>query len=115
MIGISAPPILGGEPTDNDSDTNAMLVAHAYFAQTPGFVTARAIGIGSTTLFGFVDDTSDPAGVGHEVAYNKTVNTGQPFVGFFVAKGLYFELTGPASKITWTPLVRGGAAPIDFN
>ena len=115
MIGISAPPTLGGEPTANDSDANAMLVAHAYFAQTPGFVTARSTAVTSISLFGFVDDTSDPAGAGVEVAMNKTEANGNPFVGFFVAKNLYFELTGAASTITWTPLVRGGAAPIDFN
>ncbi len=104
----------GDTPTANDSDSNAMAKAHAYLAQTSGFVSAWVEINTTATLSGFVDNTADPAGAGTKVAL-ATASAREPFVFFFVPNGLYFELTHASQTVTiiWTPLISGGSAPVD--
>jgi len=106
---------VGSNPTANDSESNTMLKAHAYLAQTAGFVTTWASStVGS--LKGYVGTTTNPAGAGTQVAQNTSGGgTGDPFISFFVGNGKYFEITQTGGTVTilWTPLVSGGAAPID--
>lgn len=103
----------GDVPTLNDSESNAMLKAHAYLAQTSGFVNAFNTGTGNNKLF--VHTTNDPAGAGTKVDEwegDAAADKGGMFT--FVANGKYFEVTsGGTPTILWTPLVTGGAAPID--
>jgi len=105
--------IAGDLPTINDSDANAMLKDHAYLTQTSGFVTAWS-DASANTLSGYVHNTDDPAGAGVLVIKNKVDNL-RPGISMFVGDGLYFEiaLTTGTPIIIWTPLVNGGAAPID--
>jgi hypothetical protein len=107
--------IKGDAPTANDSEANAMLKAHAYLAQTSGFVTAFLTNSGNA-LAGYVGATDDPAGAGTQVgSCQGDGGTEDPFLSFFVGSGKYFEITISAGTptITWTPLVSGGGAPID--
>ena len=117
MIAISSPPILGGQPTINDSEANPMLKTHAYFAQTPGYVNARTTGETVNELKGYIGNTNDPVSAGDLIAREKHTETADDNnIMFFVAKGLYFEITSDGTPtIFWTPLIRGGASPIDFN
>jgi len=107
----------GDSPTANDSESNAMLVAHAYLAQTSGFVNAYQDS--SQDLFGFVGDTDDPAGAGLQVTQvSGSAATGpiRDTIMMFVPNGKYFEVTRSGAdtpQIIWTPLVTGGGAPID--
>lgn len=108
----------GAAPTANDSDATAMLKAHAYLAQTSGFVNAFHTANSSGQLNGYVGATTDPAGAGTLVD-NQIINAGgsaYPHVHFFVPNGMYFEITTAAAaalSIVWTPMKSGGAAPID--
>lgn len=109
--------MLGGVPTANDSESNPMARAHAYKAQTPGFVNAWT-SVGSLgTLKAYIGNTSDPEGAGEQADESGT-NNGIPSVKCFVAVGKCFEITDSVADvlvIKWTPLVRGGGAPIDYN
>ncbi len=108
---------VGDVPTLLDSEGNAMLKAHAYRTQSAGFVTAFALGTGNA-IRGFVGITNNPAGVGQEIVRNQ-VSLDDPCISFFVGfesgTGIFFEITITAATptITWTPLIAGGAAPID--
>ena len=103
----------GDIPTINDSESNEMLKFHAYKVQTSGFVTARASST-ANILVGWVGDTNDPAGAGIRVIHSK-VAADSPSIAFFVPNGKYFEITITTATptIVWTPLVSGGAAPVD--
>lgn len=114
---VKPPPILGDVPTLNDSEANAILKNHAYFAQGPGFVNAYTIGETTSELNGYVDLTNDPAGVGIKISHDLHTSTDDDCnVHFFVAQGLYFEIMSDGTPtIFWTPLMRSGPPPIDFN
>ena len=104
----------GDNPTTDDSQSNAMLIAHAYLAQCTGFVTAYAGAATTSNIQGYVGTTTDPENDGTRVQYTDGPTGHIPNVSFMVAKGKYFEITaGVALTITWTPLVTGGAAPLD--
>ena len=103
-------PPQGDIPVTVDSESNNLVKAHAYKAQTAGFVDAR-VG-GSVNLLGYVGVTDDPVGAGTMLAY--VVTTSNETIHFFVASGKYFEITSSgAPTIAWTPLIAGGDAPID--
>lgn len=106
--------IAGDVPTPNDSESNAMVKAHAYLAQTSGYVTAWTEAQNSNWLRGYVGITNDPAGAGTN-ADSSAHATGYPSITFFVGKGKYFEVTHDSQTVTiiWTPLVSGGEAPVD--
>ena len=67
------------------------------------------------TLAGYVGSTDDPAGAGTLVATFEDDNNSDNFIMFFVPNGKYFEVTHASETptIIWTPLVSGGAAPVD--
>lgn len=108
---------IGGDtPTTDDSESNSMLKAHAYLTQTSGFVNAFATLQAGENLIGFVGSTNDPAGAGATMANTQTDTNGRfSAISFFVGNGKYFEITVSSGTptILWTPLVTGGAAPID--
>ncbi len=108
----------GDAATTNDSESNAFLKSHAYLTQTAGFVSAYITANTNTTLEGFIDDSTDPAGSGQKVGRaDGGAAAIQPWVYFYVPNGQYFEITTDVSDasldIFWTPLETGGAAPID--
>ena len=108
----------GDDPTPNDSTPAAMEKAHAYLTQTSGFVTAYAALNTGDPMIGYVDTDDNPAAGGVVVARTELSDgdgTDQPFFSFFVGSGKYFEITLDTVAVTihWTPLVTGGAAPID--
>lgn len=111
----AVPDAEGTAPTRNDSDTNAMLVAHAYQAQTAGVVTAFSTADSAAKIQAYIDNTDDPAGAGTEMSASQTNAAGSvPCVTMFVPKDMYFEITcSAACTIAWTSIVTGGAAPID--
>ena len=109
---------IGDNPTLNDSESNAMLVAHAYLTQTAGFVGVTRFNQSSVVrVSGYVGTTTDPAGAGLLVANDRDDGADdESGLNFFVAKGKYFEIVhsgGGTSTINWTPLISGGGAPID--
>lgn len=107
----------GGTATLNDSESNAMVKSHAYLAQTAGFVGSFFSGGAQVSIFGYIGSTDDPAGAGTRVQASDLTGAagGRPNVFFFVPSGQYFEIVAGAGdlRIVWTPLVSGGAAPID--
>lgn len=80
--------------TDEDSETNAMLKAHAYKAATTGFVTAfvssSAVGQGMNAYVGLTDN---PEGARDLVQSQSNTAEGYFQASFPVAKDEYFELT----------------------
>ncbi len=110
---------VGDVPTLKDSGgSDDLEKAHAYRTQTAGFVTAWADG-SANEIKGFVHTTNNPAGAGTQVAQSKVQGADDAFISFFVGfettTGIFFEVTqtGATVVITWTPLIAGGAAPID--
>lgn len=105
----------GQAATANDSESNAMLKAHAYLTQTAGFVNA-SLSNNTSAIVAFVGATDDPAGAGTLITRSQDEEGGgAASVAIFVPNGSYFEITaGTATPlIMWTALVTGGAAPID--
>ena len=100
---------------NNDSEANAMLKAHAYLVQTAGFVSAWVPTNTSGQLTGYIGTTTDPAGENTPAAIALNDSGTDPFIYFFVPNGQYFEITQATQTptIKWTPLVSGGAAPVD--
>ena len=91
--------------TNQDSESNVMLKAHAYQAQSAGWVSAYDLDIEATTdLKIYVGLDDNPAGTGDliQVIGNKGVGGIPASVSAFVAEGEYFEVTidGPA-VIRW--------------
>lgn len=109
----------GDVPVTVDSEGQPLTEGHAYRTQTAGFVTAFLLNTNNANLFGYVDNTNDPAGAGQKVAGSQGVDSGDDimisfFVGFESATGIFFEIVSSETPaITWTPLVVGGGAPID--
>ena len=104
----------GGTATTVDSESNTLLKAHAYLTQTAGFVGGN-VNSQTADLRGYIGATTDPAGAGTRVQRARVL-TGSEYANiyFFVPNGAYFEVTNDgAPAITWTPLVVGGASPID--
>jgi len=94
--------------TNEDSEANAMLKAHAYKVATAGQVTAyvQANTI-NQNLAGYVGLTNDPAGAGDLIQKVSSVSSfGVPLfaISFLVAKDEYFEITTSstnAATIRW--------------
>lgn len=106
--------VQGGVSTLNDSEANPMAKDLAYLTQTAGFVTVYNTVATNAILQGFVDTDTDPEDGGTVVAQSRTATTGAPSITFFIATGKYFELVQSAQSptVVWTPIVLGGAAPI---
>ena len=106
----------GTAPTNLDTGTDAMVISHAYLAQSSGFVTAYTTANSQEQINGFIHTTTDPAGAGTNVARAQVAAADStPGITFFVPDGWYFEVTtsGNAATIYWTALPSGGAAPVD--
>lgn len=105
--------------TPNDSESNAMLKAHAYKAATDGEVTASIItNADFQRIRGYIDDTSDPAGAGHLKDANQILSSGEiGGVSFLVAKDEYFEITTNSTNaptIYWRSFGTK-SNPVDYN
>lgn len=89
--------------TNQDSESNAMLKAHAYLAATAGFVSAKSNQTNNAQpLKGYVGLTNDPAGAGTEIQSSADGDSGsEKSVFFAVAAGEYFEIT----QTTDTPVI----------
>ncbi len=104
---------VGGTTTSNDSESNAMLKAQAYKAQTAGFAYAR-VAEANVVLTAFLGTTNDPAGAGINLVSAGSSSTANSGVTIFVPKDQFFEFTSTGTvTINWTPLISGGGAPID--
>ena len=93
-----------------------MLKDHAYKAQTLGFVSARPASDTASACLIYVHNTNDPAGAGTLVSRTEMPGgNATNSVGALIGKDLYFEVVQGtvAATIYWTPVVNGGAAPID--
>ncbi len=103
----------GAAPVTIDSESNAMLKAHAYKAQTAGFAYARVFE-GNVEVKGYVGSTDNPAGAGTHLVSNGSSSTANSGITIFVPKDLYFEFTSTGTvTIAWGSLIAGGGAPID--
>jgi hypothetical protein len=100
--------------TDEDSNTDTMLKAHAYLAATSGFVTAySALGAGRN-LKGYVGATNDPAGAGDLVqSIVSQEDTNTVSISFPVAAGKYFEITGDGTPVIRWVSVGALSKPVD--
>lgn len=89
--------------TDEDSDTNAMLKAHAYLAATDGWVFATDTGLDAgESLSVYVGASDDPAGAGDLIQVQESGGTDRAqSVCALVAEGEYFEVTSDK-----TPTIR---------
>jgi hypothetical protein len=86
--------------TSEDSDTVDMLVAHAYLAQTDGFVSANIIADNDEVLRAHVGDTNDPEGAGDIICLTKSASVGGRInCSFMVPSGKYFELTTTSAEV----------------
>ncbi|MHC4891351.1 MAG: hypothetical protein ACYTEO_18005, partial [Planctomycetota bacterium] len=93
--------------TQEDSDTNNMLKAHAYLAVTDGFVVVvDATGAAGQGLKGYVHSTNDPAGAGTLVqSVDRPGLNDDISISFQVGSGEYFEITsGDTPSILWKSL-----------
>ena len=103
-----------------DSESNAMLKAHAYLAQVDGFVYCEADldSAGNTNIQGFIHSTSNPAGAGTRVGFQEhTTGSGiGQFASFYFAvpAGWFFEITGTGASlvIRWQS-IGSDSKPID--
>jgi len=104
--------------TNEDSENNAMLRAHAYKAQTDGFVSVTCVNDSNETLSGYVGLTNDPAGAGDLIqrffGFDPNAVTS---LAFLVAKDEYFEVTytGTQEPVIWWKSFGALQKPIDFN
>lgn len=81
--------------TNEDSDSTAMIKAHAYLAATAGQVTAYDTVGNNETFSAYVGTTTDPAGAGDLIGtstHGEAANIGFT-ITFLVAEGEYFEIT----------------------
>ena len=81
----------------DDSESNAMLKAHAYKAATAGFVTAYISLTTGQTLKGYVGDTNDPEGAGWLVQSLSAPGNATYAITMYVGKDEYFEVTTTSS------------------
>lgn len=90
--------------TNEDSESNAMLKAHAYKAATDGFVSVVCTMGVKQNIRGYVGNTNDPAGAGDMVDASGTGDGGNNIAGMFfaVANDEYFEVTASNG----TPAIR---------
>jgi len=81
--------------TLNDSESNAMLKAHAYLAATDGFIHVNTVSTDGKVLRGYIGATTDPAGAGSLVQVHVNEGSGLKYesISFSVAKDEYFEIT----------------------
>lgn len=91
--------------TNEDSNGDAMLKAHAYKAATAGFVSAFvSLTNSNTSIRCYVGLTNDPEGAGDQIGANEAdANASLKSLFFAVAEGEYFEITSPsgAPTIRW--------------
>lgn len=112
------PPLKLSEYTTEDSDGNAMLKSHAYFAVSPGGVSAfSTLTTAGHSVQGFIGNTDDPVTDGNRVAKQSLGNVAATkYISFLVAAGEYFEVTAESGvpEIWWKSF---GALrkPIDHN
>ena len=120
---VEKPMLKLSEYTNQDSDGNAMLKAHAYQAVNDGFVAAYSTNSGAYKILAvYVGSTSDPAGAG-DLIFNATssssgANNLVGASGVPVGKGEFFEVTYTgvdAFVIRWKSLGLTLKKPIDFN
>ncbi len=104
--------------TTKDSDNADMLPAHAYEAQTDGFVavTAEEMDAGEI-LYGYVGATDDPAGAGDLIQRHEPAGTNRERSIFFaVPSGAFFEIvtdTASTVVIRWISLATALSEPVD--
>ena len=106
--------------TNQDSDGNAMLKAHAYLATSDGKVSAYSGTFSAQGLISlFVGLTSNPAGAGDIIEKQSGSEIAQwQSVSCQVSKGEYFEITASGTAgtttIRWKSIGRL-KKPIDYN
>lgn len=115
---VEPPPFRLSEYTNEDSDGNAMLKAHAYFAQSAGFVSAYVqLNLAGDFLRGYIGLTDNPAGAGNKIQEQEmggAVYTNS--ICFVVAKGEYFEITATGDEPTiWWKSYGALRKPVDHN
>jgi len=112
------PPLKLSEYTNEDSDGNAMLKSHAYFAVSAGFVSAfSTLTTSGHSIQGYVGNTDDPFTDGNRVAKQSVGNVAATkYISFLVGRGEYFEIRAESGtpEIWWKSF---GALrkPIDHN
>ena len=114
------PAITFSTRTTLDSEGNAMLKAHAYLAQTDGFVSVlMSIATAGNQLQGYIGDTNDPAGAGDLMQRNLTSDDGEAVCQtLHVARGEYFEIVdteGTNDPTIWWRSRGPLRAPVDHN
>ena len=101
--------------TTVDSESNTLIVSHAYLAATDGFVNATSDLIDDNEqLIGYVDTDSDPVSGGTKLAIQEadTANEAQS-ISFSVASGEYFEVTCPSTTAIYWRSMGTLSAPVD--
>jgi len=106
--------------TDEDSDNLAMLKAHAYRAQTDGWVSAHCTFTADiSNIKVYVGLTADPAGAGDLIQQTDINEIGGGYIGSvcaLVAKDEYFEITVSGdTPVIWWKSMGALLKPIDFN
>ena len=121
MLKVNRAPLKLSAYTNQDSEGNAILKAHAYLAKSAGFISAQCDLAEGKDLWGFVGLTNDPAGAGIMVGRAEAGPSSGAAVWknitFLVAKGEYFEITTDDADdpiIYWKSF---GVLkkPVDFN
>lgn len=105
---------LGDVTISVDSDGQTLVKDHSYKAQSSGYVAAYTVGLYSARAL--LGTTDNPVVDGVVVGYTVEIHSASAIrsCSFFVGKNKYFEFDGSGTPyITWTPLISGGAAPID--
>ncbi len=90
--------------TTQDSESNTLLKAHAYKAQTDGMVIVFDTLLSGEDFKGFVGATNDPAGAGTQVMISGDGASATYTGTFFVQKDAFFEVTTDQSgnpSIRW--------------
>lgn len=79
--------------TNQDSESQALALAHAYLATSDGFVSSQSTQNTEGRMIAYVDTDNNPASGGKIVGSNETDGTADCSVFFAVASGEYFEIT----------------------
>jgi len=87
--------------TDEDSDSNTLVKAHAYLAATGGEVYVRcALATNGNNVKGYIGATTDPAGAGTLIQTQEAAkNSDTKSFCMSVGESQYFEITTPDSPI----------------
>jgi len=119
MLRVGQPILRLSVLTNQDSENNAMLVAHAYRAQTDGMVYVYTTsGSDDNGFTAYIGNTSDPAGAGNAMAghQNNTLNR-KSSAEFEVAEDEYFEIVKAGTCVVTIYWRSKGILqkPIDYN